>query len=228
MAIATYLALCIDANDTARMGEFWAKALDLGMELRDDGVARLTGRTPQHTIWVNPVPEPVTVKQRVHIDVHAHAVDDVLALGATPDNMEEFPWKILKDPEGGELCVFERDVVPADRLYEINVNCAEPVELATWWADVLGGVAEDQDDSHGRWSWVEQVPGLPFEGIVFAPVPEPKQVKNRIHLDVTAHPEDLVAKGATVLREQDDEIGWTVLADPEGNEFCAFRPETTP
>ena len=205
------------------MGEFWARTLDLRLELRDDGVARLTGRTPQHTIWVNPVPEPVTVKQRVHIDVHASSVEDVLALGATPDNMDEFPWKILKDPEGGELCVFERDELPADRLYEINVNCAEPVELATWWADVLGGVAEDQDDA--AWSWVEGIPGLPFEGIVFAPVPEPKQVKNRIHLDVTAQPEDLVAKGATVLREQDDEIGWTVMADPEGNEFCAFRPE---
>jgi hypothetical protein len=176
-------------------------------------------------VWINPVPEPVTVKQRLHIDVHASSVDDVLALGATPDNLDEFPWKILKDPEGGELCVFERDEVPEDRLYEINLGCAEPSELAAWWADVLGGVAEEQEHDEGAWSWVDQVPGLPFEGIVFAQVPEPKQVKNRIHLDLVAHPEDLLAQGATVLREQDDEVRWTVMADPEGNEFCAFRPE---
>ena len=54
-------------------------------------------------------------------------------------------------------------------------------------------------------------------------MPEPKTAKNRIHLDVTTDDVDaLVAAGATVLRAQDDEIGWTVLADPHGNEFCAF------
>jgi hypothetical protein len=36
---------------------------------------------------------------------------------------------------------------------------------------------------------------------------------------------ELVARGATVLRVPDDEINWHVLADPEGNEFCAFAPE---
>jgi hypothetical protein len=36
--------------------------------------------------------------------------------------------------------------------------------------------------------------------------------------------DDLVAAGATLPRAQDDEIGWTVLADPDGNEFCAFGP----
>ena len=76
-------------------------------------------------------------------------------------------------------------------------------------------------------SWIEAVPNMPFECIVFAPVPEPKTVKNRIHIDVTTPDVDaLVAAGARVLRPQDDEIGWTVMADPEGNEFCAFvRPE---
>ena len=40
--------------------------------------------------------------------------------------------------------------------------------------------------------------------------------------EVLAHLGALVDAGATVLRARDDEIGWTVLADPEGNEFCAF------
>ena len=52
------------------------------------------------------------------------------------------------------------------------------------------------------------------------PVPEPKTVKNRVHWDVlTPSVAALVEAGATVLSEQP---GWTVLADPEGNEFCAF------
>jgi hypothetical protein len=50
-------------------------------------------------------------------------------------------------------------------------------------------------------------------------------VKNRIHIDVEAGDiPDIVGRGATRLREPDDEIRWTVLADPEGNEFCAFEP----
>ena len=48
-------------------------------------------------------------------------------------------------------------------------------------------------------------------------------MKNRIHFDVdTADVQLLVDAGATLLRPQDDEIGWSVLADPDGNEFCAF------
>ena len=56
-------------------------------------------------------------------------------------------------------------------------------------------------------------------------MPEPKTVKNRIHWDVeAADVQPLLDRGATVLREPDDVICWHVLADPEGNEFCAFVP----
>jgi hypothetical protein len=55
-------------------------------------------------------------------------------------------------------------------------------------------------------------------------VPEPKTVKNRIHWDVVGPVAGLVSAGATVRRAPDDEISWTVLADPDGNEFCAFEP----
>jgi hypothetical protein len=63
---------------------------------------------------------------------------------------------------------------------------------------------------------------MPFEGIVFGPVPEPKTVKNRIHWDVYGDTAELLAAGATLLRRKDTEIRWDVLADPEGNEFCVF------
>ncbi len=48
-------------------------------------------------------------------------------------------------------------------------------------------------------------------------------MKNRWHWDVVCDDVDaLVVTGATLLREPDDDIDWHLLADPEGNEFCAF------
>lgn len=219
--IARFKDLCIDAVDPVLIGRFWAGLLRLDLEQRADGLVLLSGPGQESTIWVNPVPEPVTVKQRVHLDVHVAAVEDALALGAVPLDLESFRWKVLRDPEGGELCVFPREEVPEQRLYEIGIDCADPTALAQWWAEVLGARFE-YDVDHG-WASVEEIPGAPFECLVFASVPEPKTVKNRIHWDVdTADVALLTASGAQVLRLPDDEVGWTVLADPEGNEFCAF------
>jgi hypothetical protein len=218
--------LCVDAVDPVRLGTFLAAVLGRDLSRRDDGIVVLTGPTPRHTVWLAPVPEPVTVKQRVHLDVHAGDVDAVLALGAVPEDLESFPWRVLRDPEGGELCVFERAEVPVERLYEIGVDSADAERQARWWAGVLGGRVEVSAE-HG-WAAVEDVPGAPFECLVFAPVPKPKTVKNRIHWDVDATVPDavdeLVRRGARVLREPDDDIAWTVMADPEGNEFCVFAP----
>ena len=57
------------------------------------------------------------------------------------------------------------------------------------------------------------------------PVPEPKSVKNRMHLDVTGDKSELIRLGAALVRARDDEIEWDILADPEGNEFCVFAPQ---
>ena len=220
MAIATFKDLCIDAVDPVALGEFWAPTLGLGLTPLDDGDVRLDGPTPQHAVWVNKVPEPVTVKQRVHLDVHAASTDEVLARGATPLDTESFRWDILRDPEGGELCVFTRDEVPSYKLYEIVVDSADPAAIASWWAEVLGATVQHGDDGS---SWFEDAPHVPFDCFVFGTVPEPKTVKNRVHWDVDVDDvQALLDHGATVLREPDDVISWHVLADPEGNEFCAF------
>jgi hypothetical protein len=202
------------------MTKFWARALGLEAEERGDDEVLLRGPTRRHDVWIERVPEPITVKQRVHLDVHAHSIDEVLGLGASAVDLESFRWQVVRDPEGGELCVFERAEVPPYRLYEIVVDCVEAEPIATWWAEVLGGRADHH--SGVPWWWVEDVPDAPFEAFVFVPVPERKQVKNRIHWDVTV-PDiaPLVAAGATVLQEAGGERPWAVLADPDGNEFCA-------
>jgi hypothetical protein len=222
--IARFKDLSIDAVDPELLGRFWAEVLGLELQQRDADLVELTGPTPQSSVWLARVPEPVTVKQRVHLDVHVDDVDDVLDLGATAVELKSFRWKVLRDPEGGELCAFPRDEVPARRLYEVVVDCADPGALAAWWADVLGGRSE-YDEEHG-WAGIEEIPGAPFDYLVFVPVPEPKTVKNRIHWDVdVADLDELTSRGATIVRAPDDEIRWTVLADPEGNEFCAFTAD---
>jgi len=224
MPVARYKDLCIDAVDAERMGRFWAAALELQLEPLDDGDARLTGAAPEEAVWVNRVPEALTVKQRVHLDVRAASVADIEKLGATVVDGTSFPWTVMRDPEGGELCVFPSGADGRAGLMDVVVD-AKDVEgaraIARWWAEVLGG--RSGDDAEHQFSYVEDVPAAPFESLVFVPVPEPKTVKNRIHLDVTTEDvEELVAAGAALLRPQDDEIEWSVMADPDGNEFCAF------
>lgn len=220
MAIATYKDLCIDAVDAVAMGRFWAAALRLDLRGDDDGGARLVGPTPRHTVWLNPVPEPVAVKQRMHLDVRADSVDDLVALGGVVVDAESFPWTVMKDVEGGELCAFPTKPDAPAGLMEIVVDTADPARIAAWWAGVLGAEHKDHEDGY---SYLERVPEAPFGYLVFVPVLEPKTVKNRIHVDVTTPDvQRLVGAGARLLRAPDDEIRWTVLADPDGNEFCAF------
>ena len=218
MAIARFKDLCLDAGDPARLGAFWAAALGRTWQAMEDGDGRLTGPTPQHTIWVNRVSEAKTVKNRVHLDIYTRDLADLKALGATI--VAPWPrWTVMADPEGGEFCAFVRPEVPAERLRALAVDCADPHAQARWWADVYGvGVT-----ANDGWFALEGIPGMPILSMDFAQVPEPKTVKNRIHWDVTVPAVvPLVEAGAVVLREPGGDIGWHVLADPEGNEFCAF------
>ena len=181
----------------------------------------LDGPGPRHRVWVNAVPEPKGAKHRLHLDVHTGSVAELEALGATVVDADSFPWTVMLDVEGGEFCAFVRDAPPPLRLYELVVDAVEPVSIATWWGDVLGSPVTH--DPRG-YSYVHSIPDAPLEAISFVPVPEPKTLKNRIHVDVlTADLESLVSAGATVVRPRDDEIRWTVLTDPEGNELCAFE-----
>jgi len=217
MAPPAYKDLCLDAVDPLRLGTFWAAVL--GLELADagEGDAVLRGPSPEHTVWINAVSEPKTVKNRMHLDVHARSVDELLALGATV--VEEFPrWTVMADPEGGEFCAFVRAEPPPYRLYEVGLDADDARKVGRWWADLLGGRFVDEGK---EFVWIADIPGAPFESLDVAPVPEPKSAKNRVHLDVVGDVAEIVARGATVLDEQPR---WTVMADVEGNEFCVFPP----
>ena len=218
----TFQDLCLDVGDPRLAAAFWGPALGLRPDTMGEGhPVRLVDGVATHTLWLNVVPEPRTVKQRVHLDLHVAAVSDLVDLGATVLD-ETQPWTVLADTEGGELCAFVREPakLPDYRLYEVVVDAADPVMISTWWADRYA--TEVQHDRDQGFSWIKPA-SMPCE-LVFARVPEPKTVKNRLHWDVRGEVGEVLAAGATLLRARDEEIDWNVLADPEGNEFCVFDP----
>jgi hypothetical protein len=109
------------------------------------------------------------------------------------------------------------------RVFAVCVDSATPTELAGWWHEVLGGDLTNGPDHRPR--WIQDAAGM--DGLILkcVQVDDERTVKNRWHWDVTTEAVDgLVAKGATVLRPEGGDISWTVMADPEGNEVCAFTP----
>lgn len=114
------------------------------------------------------------------------------------------------------------------RIMHVSVDCADPYRLATFWSEVLDLPIGDQDkpgdDEVGIGIGHEQE-------LLFLKVPEPKTVKNRMHLCLrprTRRDEDvarLSKAGGSVVddRRTEDGAGWVVMADPEGNEFCILR-----
>ncbi|RIV35672.1 VOC family protein [Micromonospora radicis] len=107
----------------------------------------------------------------------------------------------------------------------LTVDARDPARLARWWAEALGYqvVSEQPDEVEIRQS-ADRLPG-----IVFVSVRGAKEGKNRLHLDLRpadreAEVERLVDMGARHVDVGQDGTDWTVLADPEGNEFCVLRP----
>ncbi|MFI7068078.1 VOC family protein [Kribbella sp. NPDC050124] len=123
------------------------------------------------------------------------------------------------------------------RWYTIVIDCHDVRKQAAWWAEALGWrtIYETDEECVNIPGWVDEqaVRDTPWErigpGMTFVPVPEGKSVKNRLHLDLAPHTSQdrdaeiarLEALGAhrTDVGQPDD-ASFTVLADPEGNEFC--------
>ncbi|GGT29014.1 VOC family protein [Nonomuraea spiralis] len=113
-------------------------------------------------------------------------------------------------------------------LQNVAIDCADPYELARFWSEVTGCPVHPEDGPGD-----EETRVMLREGPIlhFNKVPEPKAVKNRVHLclrpDSTRDEEvdRLLHLGATLVADlrEPDGTGWTILADPEGNEFCVLR-----
>ncbi|MEU6769631.1 VOC family protein [Streptomyces sp. NPDC046853] len=116
-------------------------------------------------------------------------------------------------------------------LHHIVIDAHDLPALARFWAEALGWRILSERE---REVVIGPEVNAPV-GICFMPVTDRKAVKNRLHLDLTAPAEDrdaeierLLALGARRAEVgQSGEESWTVLADPEGNEFCVVRPKQT-
>jgi hypothetical protein len=112
----------------------------------------------------------------------------------------------------------------SNSLFGVAIDCADALTLARFWADVLGRqVAEDSTAEHAVLLADGTDSGCLI--VVFNVVPEPKSVKNRLHLDLISDTFDaetarLLSLGARRLRDvQTEKARWTTFADIEGNEF---------
>jgi hypothetical protein len=115
------------------------------------------------------------------------------------------------------------------RLTSVVIDSADPSALARWWASALGWRLDyDEADE----SFIGPPPGEPGIRLTFVPVTDPKLVQNRVHLDLRspslAGQQELTGRlldaGASEADIGQGEVPWSVLADPEGNEFCVVDP----
>ncbi|MGH3412122.1 MAG: VOC family protein [Marmoricola sp.] len=107
-------------------------------------------------------------------------------------------------------------------------DCADPYSLAGFWSKVLDIPMDPEDtpDDDETGFMLDETRAL-----LFLKVPEPKAVKNRMHLCLQpqqareAEVDRILGIGASLVddRRNPDGTGWAVLADPEGNEFCVLR-----
>lgn len=137
---------------------------------------------------------------------------------------------------------------------QIVIDCHDPAALGSFWAAALEYEQERPPEGFATWPEALAAWGVPESEwnsanalvdptgdgprIFFQRVPEPKQVKNRLHLDlrisrgpgipleekraeVLAGVERMESLGAVRVRDV-EELGsyWMVMQDPEGNEFC--------
>lgn len=240
--------LVFDAADPVRLGRFWALALGAEPLSEADGgyEARLrVAGGPWLDLCFQQVPEPATRGPRLHLDLHGGdlhggaardaVIDRLLGLGARHLDIgqHDVAWVVLADLEGNAFCVREEQSAyqHSGPLAAVPMDIADPVRDGAFWAELTGwvpvaGVAPATlRHPSGR--------GLLLE---LWPEPEPKRVKNRLHLDLRPIPGEEPAEqvdracdlGASRLsHEWGDDLPWTVLADPSGNEFCILSAEAS-
>ena len=237
---AQLVALRIDANDPLVLARFWAEALRWDLHEAGDEIGLVPTDDTSFTIEFQQVPEPKVGRNRIHFDLTTSSLDDqrdsvarLLELGARhidvgqdPDD----PHVVLADLEGNELCLIEPEnsfLATCGRLGALS--CDGSREVGCFWSNAVGWpLVWDQDDETA----IRSPDGTgPF--ITWGGGPDlPKTGKNRLHLDIAPADDGdqdeevdrLVALGATRVDIGQGPVGWVVMADPDGNEFCVVDP----
>ena len=234
------VALTFDANDPLRLARFWAGVL--GWEMADDpddGVALLPSDDTGFRIRFVPTEAQKSGQNRMHFDLTSTSLEDqqatvarALGLGGRHIDVGQRPEEehvVLADPEGNEFCVIEPgNNFLADCGFIGALACDGSQEVGYFWSEALGWpLVWDQDQEtairspHGG-------PKITWGGPPLMPKTgkEPAALRRRSPADgdQQAEVDRLVSLGATRLDIGQDEAGWVVMADPDGNEFCVLAP----
>ncbi|GAA0579080.1 VOC family protein [Paractinoplanes ferrugineus] len=233
-----FVQINMKARDDAALGGFWAGALGWAMSSEGPGVTNLE---PVGFDYPDPAAvcidlvvsaEPKTTRNRVRLELaatseaeRAELIGRLTELGATPAGTG--PGEMV-DPEGNEFRVVDSSGPATGPIAAMVVDCADPRAMAGFWGAATDWIVHEVGDQEAVLRSAKGVgPWLRFVRTA-----EEKTGWNRVHLDVRPYPGDdmraeavrLRALGATAVDLGDAEVSWTVLADPEGNEFCVLAP----
>jgi predicted enzyme related to lactoylglutathione lyase len=236
------VTLTIDCHDPKVLADFWCEALGYRLdEIDEEGAVVEPSAGPGWAMLFLVVPDEKRVKNRLHLDLRpsgamATEVARLERLGATSiarvDEGGSF-WTVMGDPEGNEFCVlrgpedgWSGDNGPMLSVDALVIDGHVPRLLADFWCAALDYRLDEIDE--------QDAIVVPASGqgwtMLFQTVPEDKVVKNRFHLDV--RPSGSIASevarmerlGAVQIRRvEEGDSFWTVMGDPEGNEFCVLR-----
>jgi hypothetical protein len=227
-------ALCFDAHHPRLLAQFWAALLD--WEISGDGVTLRPGDDTEIPMRFAPTQARKTGPNQLHFHLTSASLDDqqqtvarALSLGARHVDFGQRPEEghiVLADPEDNEFCVIE----PGNRFlagcgFFAELACEGSRAAGLFWSAALGWpLVWDQDEETAIRS-PRGGPKIAWGGPPLAP----KTGKYRMHFDLVADDDQeaevdrLITLGATPIDIGQGEVGWTVLADPDGHEFCV-RP----
>jgi len=234
--------LTIDCHDPKALADFWCAALGYQLdEIDEEGAVVKPADGLGWEMLFLVVPDDKVVKNRLHLDLRpsgsmATEVARLEQLGGTSitrvDEGGGF-WTVMSDPEGNEFCVLRgsEDGWSGELEMPLSVDtllmdCHDQKVLADFWCAALGYRLDHIDEEDAV---VTPAAGAGWT-MLFQFVPEAKTVKNRLHLDLrpsgsmAAEVARMEQLGATPITRVDEGGSfWTVMGDPEGNEFCVLR-----
>ncbi|MEE1941260.1 VOC family protein [Streptomyces sp. TRM 70361] len=228
-------ALCFDANDPPLLARFWGGVL--GREPAGDsydGIVLPPGDDTGFRIRFLPTRERKTGQNRMHFDLTSTSPEDqretvarALGLGARHIDIGQRPEEghvVLADPEGNEFCVSEPgNAFLAGCGFIGALACDGSQDVGYFWSRALGWpLVWDQDQETAirsprggpkiTWGGPPLMPRTGRERLRFDLVPS-------AHGDRRAEADRLVSLGATRIDTGREEAAWTMMADPDGNEF---------
>jgi hypothetical protein len=164
------------------------------------------------------------VERREHVGIGG-GVSDQGSEGTEPQRRDNWSTGTIWSPESAGM--------PAT-ISHLTFDSLDAYAQSVFWGQVLGFVEDPSDPNEPGDEECMIFSPDDTQRLLFIEVPEPKAVKNRVHLDLRPsqgrRDEELtrlLSLGARAVddRRNADGSGWVVLADPEGNEFCILRSQ---